>query len=500
MTNASAAPVAERGVLVACSGRDRAPRPGPAPNPAGGRVRRLRDHGRPREGDDVPLAVPARAARAAELPDRRRGRRRLDASSTCSERARTSIVGTGETDRRGGVRPLRRPPLLRAAATSPTPATYARVAQRDRRTRRRRSSTSRSRRSCSARWSPGWPSAGLTDDRRGSSSRSRSATTSRRPARSPTSCTQHLDESQIYRIDHFLGKMGLEEILYLRFANTMLEPVWNRNYVDVRADHDGRELRRRGPRPLLRPGRCAARRRRQPPDAGASPPAAMEPPAGGDPETLKDAQVAALQGDRDGRPGRTTCAASTTATSTSPAWPPTRPPRPTPRCASRSTTGAGPASRSSSAPASTCRPRRPRCGSCSRSRRGSASAWSATARPSATSSSIKLDPTTGVRIVVDARRADATGPGADHLDMEFAAAGRRGARRPYEVLLHAALQGNSRALHPPGRRRGDLADHAAAARRAAAGAPLRSRDPGGRPRPTSWSPRHGGWQSPWVTE
>ena len=62
--------------------------------------------------------------------------------------------------------------------------------------------------------------------------------------------------------------MGLEEILYLRFANAMLEPVWSRNYLESRADHDGRGLRRRGPRPLLRPGRRAARRRRQPPDAG----------------------------------------------------------------------------------------------------------------------------------------------------------------------------------------------------------------------------------------
>jgi glucose-6-phosphate 1-dehydrogenase len=41
-----------------------------------------------------------------------------------------------------------------------------------------------------------------------------------------------LDERQIMRIDHFLGKEPVMDILYLRFANSMLEPVWNRRYVD----------------------------------------------------------------------------------------------------------------------------------------------------------------------------------------------------------------------------------------------------------------------------
>lgn len=40
------------------------------------------------------------------------------------------------------------------------------------------------------------------------------------------------EESQIYRIDHFLGKETIQNILAFRFANALFEPIWNRNYID----------------------------------------------------------------------------------------------------------------------------------------------------------------------------------------------------------------------------------------------------------------------------
>ena len=46
------------------------------------------------------------------------------------------------------------------------------------------------------------------------------------------SISRCFDESQIYRIDHYLGKETVQNILMLRFANAIFEPVWNRNYID----------------------------------------------------------------------------------------------------------------------------------------------------------------------------------------------------------------------------------------------------------------------------
>jgi glucose-6-phosphate 1-dehydrogenase len=43
---------------------------------------------------------------------------------------------------------------------------------------------------------------------------------------------RYFDESQIYRIDHYLGKETVQNLLIFRFANSIFEPLWNRNFID----------------------------------------------------------------------------------------------------------------------------------------------------------------------------------------------------------------------------------------------------------------------------
>jgi glucose-6-phosphate 1-dehydrogenase len=302
---------------------------------------------------------------------------------------------------------------------------------------------------------------------------------------------QYIDESQLYRIDHYLGKMGVEELVHLRFANSMLEPIWSRNYVSsvqiTMAEDFGVEDRGHFYDPVGALRDVVVNHLMQVVSL-----CAMEAPARGDQRTIKDAQVTLFRSVKEADPAHYVRGqydgyrdidgvAADSQTETYAAlqleienW----------RWAGVPFfIRAGKRLPVTQTELRLVFKHPPRLGF---------KAFERGIEPNQLV--VKLDPSTGVRLELVAHRAD--GPGPIELDMEFAAEGGEGPT-PYEVLLYAALQGD-----PVRFTRQDAVEETWRVMQPLLDAP----PPVQAYKPGSWGPQaadkliagYGSWHEPWI--